>query len=99
MATRSFNTAYLKLKTKKELELKKRKQDYDRQYESLNAPHSKTESVNTSINDLLKFMELMSQTGVFQSFDPRDFGADYDIVPIPKDGTPEAKFWLNEQSN
>ena len=31
--------------------------------------------------------------GVFQSFDPREFGADYDIVNIPRDTDENAAFW------
>lgn len=97
MATRNFNTAYMRAKARKELEAQKRRQEYDRLYKKLNQRHHKSEAVGVTIDEFLKFMELKANTGIFQSFDPRDFGADYDIVPIPKDGTPEAEFWLNEQ--
>ena len=42
-------------------------------------------------------MERKGNMGSFQSFNPRDFGADYDIVPVPKDNTPEAEFWFEEK--
>ena len=57
---------------------------------------SRWESSTATIFDVLKLMEIKSKQLVFQSFDPKDFGADYDIVSIPKDNTPEADFWLNE---
>ena len=47
----------------------------------------------TTLDDLLRLMEIKGMMGCFQNFDPRDFGADYDIVPIPLDGTPEADYW------
>ena len=47
----------------------------------------------TSLDDLFCLMELKGAMGCFQDLDPRDFGADYDIVPIPIDGTPEADYW------
>ena len=46
-----------------------------------------------TLNDLLELMTLKSKLKSFQSFDPRDFGADYDIIPIPKDNTKEATYW------
>lgn len=49
-----------------------------------------------TIDDVLTLMEVKGKMGVFQSFNPRDLEADYDIVPIPKDNTPEAEFWFNE---
>lgn len=57
---------------------------------------SRWESSSATIFDVLKLMEIKSKQLVFQSFNPKDFGADYDIVSIPKDNTPEADFWLNE---
>lgn len=46
------------------------------------------------LEDLFKFMEIKGKMGIFQSFNPRDFGADYDIVSVPKDNTPEADYWM-----
>ena len=56
-------------------------------------------STTSTIFDVLKLMEIKSQMGVFQSFDPKDFGADYDIVPIPKDNSNDAEFWLGQINN
>lgn len=52
-----------------------------------------------SLTDCLTLMEAKAWMGAFQDFDPREFGADYDIVPIPEDGTPEAEFWLGRIEN
>jgi hypothetical protein len=55
-------------------------------------------SSDATIDDVLKLMEIKARQLVFQSFNPRDFGADYDIVSIPKDNTPEADFWLQSDN-
>lgn len=99
MATRNFNTAYMRAKIRKETEAQKRKMEYEREYKRLNQPHHSSEAVGMTIDDFLKFMELKAQTGIFQSFDPRDFGADYDIVPIPRDNTSEYEYWFGESNN
>lgn len=49
-----------------------------------------------TIDDVLTLMEVKGKMGIFQSFNPKDFGADYDFIPIPEDNTPEAEFWFNE---
>lgn len=78
---KQFNTAY-----KRRLEEQKLQRFIERK--------KKENPTGTTINDVLTLMEIKGKQGTFQSFDPRDFGADYDIVSIPKDGTPEADFWL-----
>lgn len=88
MATRNFNTAYMRMKIRKELETKR-----------LNQKHHSSEAAGTTIEEFLKFMELKAKMGIFQSFDPRDFGADYDIVSIPLDNTPEYEYWFGESNN
>lgn len=82
MTQRQFNTAYKRAIEKNELEKMKKQQ-----------PGRKT-----SIDKLLKLMEVKGQMGAFQSFNPRDFGADYDIVPVPKDNTTEAEFWFSNNN-
>lgn len=52
-----------------------------------------------SLDDFFTLMETKAWMGVFQDFNPREFGADYDIVSIPEDGTPEAEFWLGQIEN
>lgn len=79
--SREFNTAY-----KRRLEEQKLQRFIERK--------KKENPTSTTIEDLLTLMEIKGKQGTFQSFNPRDFGADYDIVSIPKDGTPEADFWL-----
>lgn len=71
-------TTYQKLLEKREFE--KRYAEYQSQYE-------------TTLDELLQFMLIKGKMGVFQSFDPREFGADYDIVDIPKDTDKDAAFW------
>lgn len=46
------------------------------------------------LEELFTFMEIKGKMGIFQSFNPRDFGADYDIVSVPKDNTSEADYWM-----
>lgn len=94
MTQRQFNTAFKKHQERVACERAKRIQEFKRR-EKLLQPHSRWEAVGMTIDDVLTLMEVKGQMGAFQSFNPRDFGADYDIVPVPKDNTPEAEFWFD----
>ena len=96
MTQRQFNTAIKKHQERVAYERSKRIQELERQ-EKLSQPHSRWDAVGMTIDDVLTLMEVKGQMGVFQSFNPRDFGADYDIVPVPKDNTPEAEFWFSNK--
>lgn len=87
---RDFSTAYKRALQKREVEKIQSQQPKKIQ-------KSRWEICNTTIDDVLKLMEIKAQMGVFQTFNPRDFGADYDFTPIPKDNTPEADFWLTNK--
>ena len=50
-----------------------------------------------TLDELFQFMLIKGKMGTFQSFDPKDFGANYDLVPIPRDGTPEAEYWFGRE--
>lgn len=93
MTQRQFNTAIKKHQERVAYEREKRIQEIERQ-EKLAQPHSRWEAVGMTIDDVLTLMEIKASTGAFQTFDPRDFGADYDFVPVPLDGTPEADYWM-----
>ena len=80
---RDFSTAYNRAILKREAERAKKK-------------WMRTHPDSLTIDDFLRFMEIKSQMGIFQSFDPKEFGGDYEIVSIPKDGTPEAEFWFGK---
>lgn len=71
-------TTYQKLLERREFE--KRYVEYQSRYE-------------TTLDELLQLMLIKGKMGVFQSFDPREFGADYDIVNIPRDTDENAAFW------
>lgn len=71
-------TTYQKLLERREFE--KRYAEYQSRYE-------------TTLDELLQLMLIKGKMGVFQSFDPREFGADYDIVNIPRDTDKDAAFW------
>lgn len=96
MTQRQFDAAFKKHQDRVAYERAKRIQELKRQ-EKLSQPHSRWEATGMTIDDVLTLMEVKGQMGVFQSFDPRDFGADYDIVPVPQDNTPEAEFWFSNK--
>lgn len=48
-----------------------------------------------TIEDVLVLMEIKSKSGAFSCINPRDLGADYDLVPIPNDDDP---YWFNPES-
>lgn len=60
--------------------------------------NEKNQDSKKTIEDLLQLMELKASMGTFQSFNPKDFGADYNLVPIPKDETLEANYWFGVPS-
>lgn len=84
MSERTFNSAYQKLLIKREAERLRRQ--WDREHPG-----------ETTLEDLFEMMAIKGRMGIFQSFDPKEFGADYDIVPVPRDGTDEAEFWFGER--
>lgn len=83
--SREFNTSY-----KRRLEEQKNQRLIEK--------WKKDHPGELTLDDVLQLMLIKGRMGVFQSFNPRDFGADYDVVNIPKDGTPEADYWLGSES-
>lgn len=41
----------------------------------------------------IKMLDTAAKSRVFQSVNPKDFNANYELVEIPKDDSIENKFW------
>lgn len=95
MTQRQFNAAFQQKQEQQEYERKKRLMEYERKLKRLNSKRFETKGM--TLEELFTLMEVKGQMGVFQSFNPRDFGADYDIVPVPRDNTPGAEFWFSNK--
>ena len=67
-----------------------------RKYQRLIKKWNKDHNSKRTLDDVFQLMLIKGRMGAFQSFDPKDFGADYDQVPLPKDGTDEAEFWFRD---
>lgn len=89
---RDFSATYHKRLNKIKIEKQKKLAAKERK------SNSRWATQGVTLDDVFQLMAIKAKFGHFQSLNPRDFGADYDMVPIPREDTKEASFWFNENN-
>lgn len=56
-------------------------------------PKKQKTIISSELKDLLNLMLIKGRMGCFQDIDPRELGANYDLIPIPADNTEESRYW------